>query len=68
MICDPCRTQDCETCRAVNCCCGHANSTVRPLTTAERHDYMVGRRTTYLVLREPVQPPGERTPPAQEGP
>jgi hypothetical protein len=74
MICTPCKDQNCETCESVDCCCGHDGSTVRPLTHAERHEYMLDRRTVHLMPRDlpPValqaaQPAGEWKPPAGDG-
>lgn len=52
MICQPCRDRDHIGCETPHCCCGHADSPVRPLTDAERQQVRNGTLTANVMPRE----------------
>lgn len=52
MICPECREQNHTDCTSADCCCGHAGSSVRALTDAERQALRNGTLTGTVMPRE----------------
>lgn len=69
MICRSCRNKNHPDCESPDCPCGHAESPVRPLTSAERQDVRAGRLVANVMPRETAESAGagKTSDPASEG-
>lgn len=56
MICPKCIENDHVNCQTPDCTCGHAGTSVRPLTDLERQDVRAGRLNTNVMPRETEGP------------